>query len=181
MSLILVADLSSEPITTADMKLFLRVDIADDDALIGKLITSARRYVEDHTWRSLGVETWRQELDSFPSCINLYRGKIGSITSLKYIDTDGVLQTLTGFREDLNSEPARLFPAYGNVWPSTRSDPAAVQITYATTGDTDEQLLHAVKLLVAHWYEHREAVTGMKLTEMPIAVNSLLLPRMITG
>ncbi len=38
-----------DPISLADAKLFLRVDISDDDALITSLITVAREYCETFT------------------------------------------------------------------------------------------------------------------------------------
>jgi len=182
-SLVRVNDLTTEPVTLADMKAHLRVDGTDEDTYIMSLITAARRQVEDRTWRSLGTETWRQELDGFPDVIELYRCPVAGITSLKYIDADGALQTManTDYRSDLNSAPARLFPAYGSVWPVTRSDPVAVQITYTTSQDPEPQLLHAIKLLVAHWFENREAVTSLKLLEVPMALNSLLLPRRVYG
>jgi hypothetical protein len=43
-----VTDLGSEPVTLAEAKTQLRVTFADDDTEITKLITKARRYVENY-------------------------------------------------------------------------------------------------------------------------------------
>ena len=42
-----------EPLTVAEAKLHLRVDISDDDTYIGTLITAAREWVENYLDRTL--------------------------------------------------------------------------------------------------------------------------------
>lgn len=55
-----------EPVSLTEAKNYLRVEISDDDVLIGDLITAAREAVEAFTGRSLCVKGYRQSLDSFP-------------------------------------------------------------------------------------------------------------------
>ena len=59
---------TSEPVSVAWMKNYLRVDsgYSDDDALIAALITGAREHGEKMTGRALAQCTFRQALDSFP-------------------------------------------------------------------------------------------------------------------
>src|SRR5713226_3401115 len=57
---------AAEPISLTDAKNFLRVEITDDDTLIGYLITAAREAVEAFTGRSLVNKGYLQCLDSFP-------------------------------------------------------------------------------------------------------------------
>lgn len=48
---------SQEPITLADVKLYTRIDFADDDAIIAALITRCRSYAESVTRRALAPKT----------------------------------------------------------------------------------------------------------------------------
>src|SRR5437899_2968289 len=55
-----------EPIDLVTMKNFLRVEIADDDALINILLTAAREACQVVTNRTFITTTYKQVLDSFP-------------------------------------------------------------------------------------------------------------------
>lgn len=57
---------ASEPVSLADMKLHLRVDIDDDDALVQALISASRERAEDFTGRCFVPQTWTFGLDRFP-------------------------------------------------------------------------------------------------------------------
>lgn len=65
-SLALVTPPAAEPLSLAEAKLHLKVEIPDDDALIGSLITAARLYVERSLGRQLVTATWRASWDRFP-------------------------------------------------------------------------------------------------------------------
>ena len=55
------------------------------------------------------------------------------MTTLKYVDTSGTLQTLvqdTDYQVDADSEPGRLLPFPGKYWPPTRRQANAVQVTF---------------------------------------------------
>lgn len=149
----------AEPISLDEMKLHLRVDITDDDALITSLISAARLYVENYTQRQLIAATWQLFLNEFPPLCNWwnYQSGVGysgrlrrwtddpyfdsirlghapliSVDSIRYVDTDGVTQTLSTsvYTVDPNTEPARIMLAYGQSWPSTRAQLNAVTVTY---------------------------------------------------
>ncbi len=57
---------AKEPVSLADMKTHLRVDITDDDALIASMITAARVYLERLTGKRFVTQQWRYLLDHFP-------------------------------------------------------------------------------------------------------------------
>jgi hypothetical protein len=57
---------TATPVTLAEVKNFLRVDIDDDDALILILIQAAVDACENFTARSFCFKGYRQSLDSFP-------------------------------------------------------------------------------------------------------------------
>lgn len=193
---------TAEPLTLAQAKAHLKVEIDDDDALIGALITAARQHLDGADgWlgRALMPQTWRLTLDCFP------RGKSGgrtgwiklplppliSVDSVTYVDTDGATQTLAEASYQLidgGDWPSCLAPAWNTEWPETRDQPAAVSITFqcgyagATASPVDsatdvpETARAAMKLLIAHWYQNREAVAASGYGELPLGVCALLLP-----
>jgi hypothetical protein len=52
-----------------------------------------------------------------------------------------------------------------------------IRITASVGGRAEGNIEHAIRMLVAHWYENRRAVvTGTITAQMPMAVESLLNP-----
>lgn len=178
---VLVTAPTSDPVSLETTKAHLRVETMEDDALIASQITRATQYVEGRQRRQLMQATYRYCLDWFPNMIEVPLSPLSSVTSLKYYDTDGVLQTLvedTDFEVDTDAEPGRIVPWYGEVWPSTRQRTKAVQLTYvagyASAATVPEPTKQAILLLVGHWYENRESVlVGTISKEIEHAVSAL--------
>lgn len=152
-----------EPLTVAEAKIHLRVDHADDDATIERQIVAVRQLAEKFLRRSLCTQTLQLHLDEFP-CHELVlpRGPAASIASITYVDTAGVTQTLASYQSDLVSEPARLFPAYGESWPSTRDVPNAVIVEYVAgygaAAAVPEQIRAGMLLALSDLFENRGSV-----------------------
>jgi len=68
MSLQLLSPPAIEPVTLSDAKLHLKVDVADDDALITRLLAAARARAEWHTGRAFITQSWIQWIDRWPAC-----------------------------------------------------------------------------------------------------------------
>lgn len=187
------AEPPAEPITLAQAKLHLKVDVSDDDDLIEALIRAAREWAENYTRRSFVERTLELRLDCFPRLILLPRGPVRELVSLQYLDQGGDLQDVPAslYQTDLYAEPARIAPVFGAVWPVPQFGALnAVVATYragyepGTESPTDyaenipSAIKAALKLLVGHWYEHREAVVlaNVQATEVPLAVKSVLAP-----
>lgn len=166
-----------------------RADGTAHDATLTRLIASATRYVERATGRSLLTTVLELSLDRFPNeddpagaVILLRRGDVQSITHVKYLDENDVEQTLAAatYVLDASENPARLSLANGKEWPSTLEEAAAVKVRYSAgygaAGDTvPEDLLHAVRLVLAHWFTNREGVvTGTISTALQHSVDALL-------
>ncbi len=172
---------SIEPLTTADAKHHARVDAGADDAYVAQLVKVARRYVERITGRQLITATYELRMDRFYEVILLPRPPVQSVTSVKYIDTEGNSATVSSdeYDTDLKSEPARITEAWGEVWPATRSVVNAVTVTYDAgygdnASDVPGDLIHAMKLLVGHWYEYREqTIAGAVSRQIPVGVEAL--------
>lgn len=197
----LVTGPAAEPVSLLEAKAHLRVDVADDDILLVGLIKAARQWAETFTRRGFVTQEWKLLLDEFPTAQSGEAGESGlirlplppaqSITSVQYVDSNGATQTVAAadYTLDKAGEPARLVPAFGKSWPSARAVPNAVTVTfkagYGTPGispddsvsKVPEAIKTALKILIGHWYEHREAVSEEQpLMPVPMALESLLWP-----
>jgi uncharacterized phiE125 gp8 family phage protein len=178
----MVLEPASEPVTLQELKAQLRVDGSAEDAYLNSLEVAARVDLENRTNRAFVTQTRRLWLDRFPQTGGIYMwcqqgvytepgyggeirlpmSPLTSVSNIKYIDTDGTLQTLasTEYKVDAISEPARIVPAWGKFWPSTRAEPNAVQVEYVcgqAAALVPAGLKQAILLLAGHWYENREA------------------------
>jgi uncharacterized phiE125 gp8 family phage protein len=259
-----------EPVTLAEAKLHLKIEssVTADDSLISTLITAAREWCEGYQNRAYIEQSITLKLDEFQDIIYLPRSPLISITSIKYLDSNGSEQTLSTsvYEYFTNCEPGEIRLKYAQTWPMTYGVRHAVRIIYKagyqiTTGATSTNITAiskanpcvitaaghalvtggyiwlsdivdngpdgdiegalndkafvvtylnattfsvpvnstsltnswasggtvksasalvpssakaAIKLLVGHLYEHREAVMDLNLTEVPMAVKSLL-------
>ena len=103
------------------------------DPKLAMLITAARRVAEARTGRALITQTWEQVLDAFPEKeIRIGMLPIQSITSVKYYDTDGILQTMNAadYVLDADTLPGWVLPAQDVTWPSTLDMAQAVIVRF---------------------------------------------------
>jgi uncharacterized phiE125 gp8 family phage protein len=199
-----------EPITTAEAKNYLRLDadLTQDDTLIAVLISAARAYAESYCNRSLVQQGWQLLLDSFPSpqafgvpwgqpwsipanAIQLERGPVITLDSIKYRDMGGTLQTMASslYTLDASSPMPRVTPVFGAVWPVSLPQIGAVQVNY-TAGygvaatDVPAGIRQWLLLRVSTLYRNREEVAILgrgKVDPLPF-VDCLLDPyRVIQG
>lgn len=176
-----------EPVSLAEAKEHLRVDISDDDDLIEGYITAAREYMEGATRRAFITQTWRLSLDAWPQSdeIQIPKPPLQSICSIVYYDADGISTTwdAANYIVDTDSEPGRVALAYGQFWPGVTLRPInAIQITYTAgygdaASDVPQWVKQAIKLLIGHWYENRETVivgAGIVSRQIELAIESLI-------
>ncbi len=169
-----------EPVPLAEAKNHLCVTITDDDSQIIAMIKDVRQYVENYLSRALITQTWKLYLDYFPNKIIVPRPPLQLVSSITYVDTDGATQTATGtiYTVDTDSEPGQIYEAYDQDWPSSRDVEKAITVTFiAGYGDAEDvpgPILRAMKLLISHYYENREAVAPVALIDIPKSVDALL-------
>lgn len=164
-------------LTAPEMRLQCRIDGTDSDGLLTTALAGAAAYAQHYTRTSLGVQTLELALDAFPAGpIRLLQGPATSITSLKYIDTAGTEQTLSGslYVLDDYTTPQWVVQAWGTDWPSTRDVANAVKVRYVAGAVASGAVKQALLLLVAHYYKYPEGVAEGAPKEVPLGVHALL-------
>ena len=180
MRYVIVTHNTEEAISVDDAKTFaLRVVSSQDDARIEQLIIAAREAFEDFTGRILLETTLDVYLDSFPA------GKIDlppplvSVTSVKYKDSNNVLQTLapTAYVVDAVSEPGAVSPAYGESWPSTYPEPNAVVIRCvsgsASAAEVRKRVIDGMYLYVSENYDGQDRHDAYEALWWPYRILSI--------
>lgn len=183
MTLKLIAAPATEPVTLAEAKAHLRVDLSDDDDYITALIVAARWAAESATGRALMTQTWDLLLDAFPQKeILIGKLPIQSITHVKYYDGDGALQTMDSadYALDADALPGWLLPAYGESWPVTQDTANAVMVRfvagYADSASVPQPIKHWILMYLGQLYQQREpVVAGASVAALPRAFWDALL------
>lgn len=152
----------------AEMANFLRVDDPTQMAEIGSLISAAITKFQEHTGRQIGTATYKMTLRSFPRCaraIRLPKPPTVSVSSVGYYATAGSLTTLdtAAYQVGKGEVFHWIESAASGYWPAVAPGLAnGVEIVFTCGYGTarasiDDDLIHSLKVLVAHWYENREA------------------------
>jgi uncharacterized phiE125 gp8 family phage protein len=175
---------ATEPVTLAEMRTQLGITDASDtasDTTITRRIIEARQWVEAHIRRALITQTLEIRMDCFPEHIQLPYPPVASVTSVKYIDTDGVEQTLGTSNYVLDDYPLVPFirEAYGIAWPSVRDEPNAVRVRYVAgygnASDVPATIREAIMLLVGHWMNFQpQSENGVVPARVPLAIHDIL-------
>lgn len=181
----LISGPSALPVALDEVKTHLRVDHADEDALMARLMAAATAHVDGHAGvlgQALITQTWEVDASAW-RCgpLALSPGPVQAIVAIAITSPDGSAEAvpMEGYRID----------AMGTVRPvSTVSIPTLPSEDHTLTvrfragfGDTPahvpEPIRHAIILLVAHWYHNREAVVvGAQPGQVPLTVDRLLAP-----
>lgn len=175
-----------KPVSVAEAKAHLRVTVSDEDTYIGTLIDAAIAHLDGWTGQlgqAICSQTWRDDHDDFSSSMRLNLYPVQSVSSVKYIDTNGDEQTI----DAANYSVLKIEGHYYVVFKSSYTFPAlsvteipAVKIEYVAGYTTPPAAIcHAIKLMLGAWYENREeTVIGVSVARLPdsVAINALLAP-----
>jgi uncharacterized phiE125 gp8 family phage protein len=153
----------AEPVTLAEAKAHLRVDLNDDDALIAAMIGAAREWVEERTGRALIAQSWLLTLDEWPEglTLTLARPPVQAVTAVRTINAQGAPNTWDSLSYALSAGAdwpnlLRLTPA----WPTPGRAEAGIEIDltcgYGASGaSVPGPLRQGILRVVAHLYEMR--------------------------
>jgi len=183
-SLTVTSQPASEPVTTADAKLWMRVDDSDDDALIARLLKNARRRVEEWARVACLPQTLRYAIDGPPvdslsgeayrwwtqdgpdrrwgRIVELPRYPLIGVTSIIGYNDDGTSETLaaSAYWVDTNARPGKVGLKSSSVWPIMLRSIDGLVFTY-TAGWADaaavpDEIKDAILITTAYLYENRE-------------------------
>jgi uncharacterized phiE125 gp8 family phage protein len=185
MTLVYRSGPAAEPITLAEAKAHLRLETAADDPLVTSLMITARLHVEAALGLALTSQLWTLVLDRWPAkvVVDIPMRPVSAVTGVRVRAADGSSAVLdpASYFVDGAGMPPRLVPA-GGSWPAPGRVVAGIEIDFtagfgvAATA-VPEPIRQSLKLLVAHWYEHRDPIEiGDPATAIPAAVSELLKP-----
>ena len=182
MGLSLITDATNEPVLLPQLKTQVKVpqslSIHDDE--LTRIAKAARKATERLTRRAWINQTWKLTLSSFPygsRFIQLPRPPLVTVTSLAYVDSSSVSQTLTEsteFVKRINSHPGSIVLKPSQSWPTTDPEEMeAVTITYVAgygTGSTTvpEEAKQAILALTDYWWMNPDK------RDVPEFIHSLL-------
>jgi uncharacterized phiE125 gp8 family phage protein len=185
MSLAMTTPPALEPVTVADAKVHLRVDSDAEDVLIGSLILTSRLHIEAALGLALITQSWTLALDRWPpgDHIDLPLTPLQSVDDVRVKNAAGIAAIVPAesYLVDLASRPGRL--VWNNTIPPFPALPAnGIEIDFtagfgATADSVPAPLKHAILMLTAHWYEHRDPDDiGSDAAQIPAAVSDLIQP-----
>ncbi len=186
MTLVLTSPAALEPVSIAEAKDHLRVDHSDEDAYISSLILTSRLHIEAALSLVLIHQSWTWTFDAWPKrsqSVTLPLRPVSAITGISILASDGAPTAMpaSDYELDGNHVPPRLLRTTSQ-WPKPGKVHAGIEISFVagfgpTADDVPQPVRHALLLLVAHWYEHRDPIEiGSDKTSVPEAVSTLLKP-----
>lgn len=145
-----------EPVTIADAKAFARIEFPDDDAIVASLISQAREYVETAIARTVAPRVRAVYFQGFPWGDGSYNRMVraGGLNPWWFPSGQGIIEVRTpplqgvmniqyadvssGIMTEVNPSqmrfstgtPGRIQPQWGTIWPLSRAELDAVQITF---------------------------------------------------
>lgn len=172
----LITPPAAEPFVLDDVRQALRLDHDTDDTLVMRLGQTARRLIERRLGLAVADQVWRLTHEGrADDPLTLRPGPVREITSveLRYGDAPHVASDEWRFIRSRPSKVEITAPrTSGGAWLEE------VRITFAS-GRTDlsgvpADLVQAIMMLTAHYYENREAVAEGRYVAVPAGVETIL-------
>jgi uncharacterized phiE125 gp8 family phage protein len=128
------------------------------DTDLTRLITVARSHVEKYCGVRLGTQTIVAKCDCFDDLARLSEAPVQSVTSIGYLDADGVAQTLATSVYELRADglEAGIVLKYGQSWPSIQPGSRMTLTAVVGFATPDPAYVHAMLLRIADDFGHRE-------------------------
>lgn len=176
-----------EPLTLDEAKAFLRVEHGDEDEAIAALVAAARLHVEAQTRRAMITQHWRLSLDAWPECgrIAVRPAPLQSLTAARAFDFANIAHPLDvqSFVPD-PADSSLAFVPWSVAQPERAAGGIELDVVCGYGDDAlsvPEPLRHAIRILIAHWYENRGLVTGGGRAPLPASIAALMAPyRMVS-
>jgi uncharacterized phiE125 gp8 family phage protein len=184
MTLRVVTGPTERPAALQRVKDQLHIDHSDDDFLIDSLILTALGRLEAATQRRFLTQTLEWVLPYWPARIRLPVAPVatGGVVSIKYVDLQGVQQTLDPslYVAAPSGHTLEIRPAFGSVLPLIGLDAVEGVVIRFVAGRAASAISEATRtaltMLVGALYENRDESNPVKLgpTGLPETVESLI-------
>lgn len=186
MSLVPIAQPTTEPISIEELKDHLRVDGNDEEMLVASLIAAARVHLEQRLGLAFITQSWTSLLDRWPDsgCVSLPIQPLQNVDAIRLLGADDVAEIVdpANYVFDRGQQSARIAPRRGHAWPTPNRVIGGIEIDFTSgfgsmPNDVPEPLRQAVRLLASHWFERRELIeVGRSVVPLPSTVEDLIMP-----
>lgn len=174
---------TSLPVTLNEVKSHLRLSLSDTthDANLTLLMTAATERLEHDIDRQLMSASYRQSQFNWDSGgeVKLYRKQITAITSVNYVDENGVSTLLDPADYVFDAGRGSIFPAPDGQYPAVQdNNPNAVLVEFTAGYGTDPDCIPpimkaAILLTVGKWF-FDPAQEGSALHSQEVAYGHLI-------
>lgn len=178
---VLVDGPTTEPLSLAEAKLWLRIDDAGEDDLVRALIVAARLMVEAEIGQVLIGQNWRLVGDAWPpgELIPVRVGRILAVNGGRIFSAESVPSAIAANRFTVfpdTDPPAFLAlekPAPGRAYAGIEID---LRLGFGeAAGDVPETIRLAIRRMVTLWYENRGDAHDPQ-AGLPPQIRALLRP-----
>lgn len=185
-----------EPLTTDEVREHTKVSLTAENSYLDYLVKVARCAVEEYISRYTTSRTVTLYLDRLPysgtnSIILPRSASLNSINSFQYagggskdvIDSSLVQDVGYLFDTPTDYQNIRVYPPYGETWPSVNPSRNSVKIEYNAgfldPADVPPGIRHAMLLIVDEMYSNRGNSSVMRLHDVPHSAKRLLRPHKV--
>jgi hypothetical protein len=187
---------TSDVVSLAEVKSWMKVDITDDDELIQSLIVAAQEAAELYLRKALITQTWTLTIDlganslnnslgdgiydlpvtalygDMPNEIDLPYKPIQSITSVVTYNTSNESATYASTNYFVDTASGRLILNDTAVWPSSLRNRVSAVVTYVAgytnASSIPQSIRTAIMMHIQRMYDERI------MCDLPVACQSLL-------
>lgn len=172
-SVLISRDPAATLVPLARFRVALRHDLEAEEDYVQGILDAATLEAEDYLQIALGRQTREMRLQGTPTrdIVKLDFGPVLEVESVKYVDANGVLQTVA--EADYASFDGQVYPVYGKAWPAAslqfpdsfrvRYVAGLVDPTASPVATLSEQVQIAICLLGQRIYDRNPQSEAMLL------------------
>lgn len=165
-----------EPLRLDEVKAALRIGHDDDDMLLSGMISTARTYLERRLDKAFLRQTWQcRHEGAFQGPVPLRPAGRIDVQSVNITDGEGVTTPLEADDWRLFGERPRQIEV---ALPAGIASPFHTDIVFEAgdeeLSDIPADLLRALYMLTAHYYEERELYRQQRYVSVPLGVEALI-------
>jgi uncharacterized phiE125 gp8 family phage protein len=187
----LITKPTAAPLTLDEAKAHLRVEGTQDDTYIGASLFAVVDGVENYIQRQLMQAVYELQMSCWPICesIQLPKGPLVSVASVKYDDPNGIEQILDPSNYEVYSAKVPGFIRFIGEMPPVGDRLDAVRIRYtagyglggddatAQAAAVPELIKAGIKLQLGHLFENRQdEITGTSVSQLHNGSERILHP-----